>query len=605
MSGHTQCYGPPPVASSKTLVEVIEGRGFYYEIIKNPDYEEPKKSKDEENDDSNGTVIILDDKLFLSSSSTSSYSSSASASALSSLTQLLSTSDVSTVTTNFIKDDDTISTVTLSDFSSSEHHDGDADVWMIGDSSPSNDEEANVETDKPEGVICFVEKSKIDAPTKEKNQGGASSSSNANKEYPDNGLSSIYSGKKEETAIATATATTNSTIVKVSRPPPGFPASLLPPPPPPGFLRMKYLKEQKVLAAAVPAGVQRDEEQQPSSRFLPPRGFLRMKFLKEQKLAREQQQLLQEQQYDMKKCVHLASTVTTATTTRKTLYNDRSNNQKSSLLPFVIGPLGRPVVTKAFVHDAVLAQQNSVPSASASTASEEIYGTGLANFLGLIGYRQTTKTSASLFNYTTSDKFTPKVSLTILNQKAGWKPPQYRSEVVQDPTTERITAVLHKATVVTVVPKYNTNQNKQQRRFPATLSAELEGHAHVTHHPDDDWLELISVGMATNKKHAAQLAALDQLVLVHETLGVDCSLPNWQEWLRPIHDNENYEEQIESLKKEHHAAFEKMKTSKDTAFDEMKKMKDAAFEKMETSKDETIQALKKAMAMMTQSTKKS
>ena len=602
MSGHTQFSGPPPVASSKTLVEAIEGRGFYYEIIKNPDYEEPKKSKDEENDDGSGTVIILDDKLFLSSSSTSSYLSSvsASASSLSSLTQLLSTSDVSTVTTNFIKDDDTISTVTLSDFSSSEHHDGGADVWMIGDSSPSNDEEANVENDKPEGVICFVEKSKIDEPTKEKNQGSASSLSNANnKEYPDNGPSSIYSEKEE-----TATATTNSTIVKVSRPPPGFSASLLlpPPPPPPGFLRMKYLKEQKVLAAAVPAGVQRDEEQQPSSRFLPPRGFLRMKFLKEQKLAREQQQLLQEQQYDMKKCVHLASTVTTATTTRKKLYNDRSNNQKSSLLPFVIGPLGRPVVTKAFVHDAVLAQQNSVPSASASTASEEIYGTGLANFLGLIGYRQTTKTSASLFNYTTSDKFTPKVSLTILNQKAGWKPPQYRSEVVQDPTTA---AVLHKATVVTVVPKYNTNQNKQQRRFPATLSAQLQGHAHVTHHPDYDWLELISVGMATNKKHAAQLAALDQLVLVHETLGVDCSLPNWQEWLRPIHDNENYKEQIELLKKEHHAAFEKMKTSKDTAFDEMKKMKDAAFEKMETSKDETIQALKKAMAMMTQSTKKS
>ena len=54
----------------------------------------------------------------------------------------------------------------------------------------------------------------------------------------------------------------------------------------------------------------------------------------------------------------------------------------------------------------------------------------------------------------------------------------------------------------------------------------MKNHNHVGSHPRYDWLELISVGIASTKKQGEQLAALDQIALINEAIGIDFTAPS-------------------------------------------------------------------------------
>ena len=81
----------------------------------------------------------------------------------------------------------------------------------------------------------------------------------------------------------------------------------------------------------------------------------------------------------------------------------------------------------------------------------------------------------------------------------------------------------HKVVALTIFPNPN-DKGVKDNASSAYCYEKLRDHPHVGSHPDYDWIELVSIGIAKSKRHAEQLAALDQIYLWKEATGIDMSL---------------------------------------------------------------------------------
>ncbi len=155
------------------------------------------------------------------------------------------------------------------------------------------------------------------------------------------------------------------------------------------------------------------------------------------------------------------------------------------------GPLGRPVMTETLLKQLL------------GSSQQEYHDS--ARLLKLEDLVQLSSNESRLPVFQTCS---PKLLWNQTKDQFGFEPPQFRHEVLPDK--------MHKVTMLTVLPNAGDSKNYYET---------LRTHKHVGSHPDYDWIEMVAIGIASTKRRAGQLAALDQIQLWKEATGIDLTIP--------------------------------------------------------------------------------
>jgi hypothetical protein len=196
---------------------------------------------------------------------------------------------------------------------------------------------------------------------------------------------------------------------------------------------------------------------------------------------------------------------------KKQLLKRKENSKsksKAAIEPIHYGPLGRTALTENKLSE--LLTSSSASTGTGTDTDTTVYGGGLSNMAVLIGTAGSAGTTTR----------TPKMSLMEAQDQLDFTTPQFRIEdYTQDgiPTMMQHGNNLHKVTAVTIIHDYI---------LPKSLYNKMKIHSHiaVSDNADYNWIELISIGIASTKKRATQLASMDQIALWNESIGIDLTL---------------------------------------------------------------------------------
>ena len=132
----------------------------------------------------------------------------------------------------------------------------------------------------------------------------------------------------------------------------------------------------------------------------------------------------------------------------------------------------------------------------------------------------------------------PKSLWNQSRDRFGYELPQYRHEILQVDDSTSKHQVEHKVTLLTVLANPSPLGESEVSSTTKHCYDALRANSHVGSHPDYDWIEMVTVGIAATKQRASQLAALDQIRLWKEATGVDLTLSPESWPLEAFADNE-------------------------------------------------------------------